>query len=488
MRSRPTPSQDGSTALMLSAAGGHAEVVNMLLLRGADIAVENHAGFTALHHAIAQPNLDTVALLLDHGTPLERAPEDGALALAYALVKGNLAAAALLLERGACMTSSEHELSAMQTAVESGLEGSVRLLLDHGASVNARGFDGWTPLMHALCCPSDEVTDLLLDRGADVHAMGTKSKSPLLIAAGKGLESRVENLLARGVNINAQDARGTTALMCAVNCGRYHMTTQLLDRGADHSLADSSGATALILATSLRRMDEVELLLDRGANLEAADRDGRTPLMYAASGTSALLVRLLLARGASVEAKSHLGWTALTTAACFGSVDIMRLLVAQGADLECRDASAVLPTRGSALAAGYDLSAAHDGTIPARGKALIKTDLAVAIPEGCYGRVAPRSGLAWKHSIDVGAGVIDADYRGNVGVILFNLSDTAFDVKAGDRIAQLVLERIATPDVVEVDDLEASDRGAGGFGSTGGFAESAAKRAKPAEDSAKADA
>mmetsp|Transcript_18909 Transcript_18909/g.72102 ORF Transcript_18909/g.72102 Transcript_18909/m.72102 type:complete len:191 (+) Transcript_18909:1576-2148(+) len=150
--------------------------------------------------------------------------------------------------------------------------------------------------------------------------------------------------------------------------------------------------------------------------------------------------------------------------------------------------SAVLPTRGSALAAGYDLSAAHDGTIPARGKALIKTDLAVAIPEGCYGRVAPRSGLAWKHSIDVGAGVIDADYRGNVGVILFNLSDTAFDVKAGDRIAQLVLERIATPDVVEVDDLEASDRGAGGFGSTGGFAESAAKRAKPAEDSAKADA
>ena len=146
--------------------------------------------------------------------------------------------------------------------------------------------------------------------------------------------------------------------------------------------------------------------------------------------------------------------------------------------------TAVLPVRGSAAAAGYDLAAAHAGVIPARGKALIKTDLAMVIPNGCYGRVAPRSGLAWKHSIDVGAGVIDADYRGNVGVILFNLSDSDFAVAAGDRIAQLVLERIATPEVKEVADLEESARGAGGFGSTGGFAESAAKRSKAAEPSA----
>jgi len=80
---------------------------------------------------------------------------------------------------------------------------------------------------------------------------------------------------------------------------------------------------------------------------------------------------------------------------------------------------------------------------------------------------APRSGLAWKHSIDVGAGVIDADYRGDVGVILFNLSDKDFEVKRGDRIAQLILERIAIAVVEEVDDLDVSVRGAGGFGSTG---------------------
>jgi len=89
------------------------------------------------------------------------------------------------------------------------------------------------------------------------------------------------------------------------------------------------------------------------------------------------------------------------------------------------------------------------------------------VPEGTYGRVAPRSGLAWKHHIDVGAGVIDADYRGNVGVVLFNHSEKDFPVQVGDRVAQLILERIIVPDVVEVQELPDTIRGAGGFGSTG---------------------
>ncbi|KNC52553.1 deoxyuridine 5'-triphosphate nucleotidohydrolase [Thecamonas trahens ATCC 50062] len=138
--------------------------------------------------------------------------------------------------------------------------------------------------------------------------------------------------------------------------------------------------------------------------------------------------------------------------------------------------TAVLPVRGSPLAAGYDLASAHDLVVPAHGKALAKTDLAIAVPDGTYGRIAPRSGLAWKHFIDVGAGVIDADYRGNVGVVLYNHSDVDFNIAVGDRVAQLVLEKIATPDVVAVDDLDATDRGAGGFGSTGVSAEAEADK------------
>lgn len=128
---------------------------------------------------------------------------------------------------------------------------------------------------------------------------------------------------------------------------------------------------------------------------------------------------------------------------------------------------ASLPTKGSKLAAGYDLYSAYDYVIKARGKEMVKTDLQLAIPEGCYGRVAPRSGLAWKNSIDVGAGVIDQDYRGPLNVILFNFSEDDFEVKRGDRVAQLICEKIEQTDLQEVEDLDVTERGVNGFGSTG---------------------
>lgn len=130
------------------------------------------------------------------------------------------------------------------------------------------------------------------------------------------------------------------------------------------------------------------------------------------------------------------------------------------------NSNSTIPTRQSAEAAGYDLSAAEPCIIPSHGKGIIKTGLRMTCPEGTYGRVAPRSGLAWKKHIDVGAGVIDRDYTGEVGVVLFNHGDEDLRVEAGDRVAQLVLERIVTPDVVEVKSLEETERGACGFGST----------------------
>ena len=93
--------------------------------------------------------------------------------------------------------------------------------------------------------------------------------------------------------------------------------------------------------------------------------------------------------------------------------------------------SATAPTRGSLFAAGYDLYASSACTIPAKGKALISTGIAIAVPPGTYGRVAPRSGLAVKKFVDVGAGVIDEDYRGEVRVLLFNFDD---DLDIGDIV------------------------------------------------------
>ena len=109
-----------------------------------------------------------------------------------------------------------------------------------------------------------------------------------------------------------------------------------------------------------------------------------------------------------------------------------------------------------------------EAVVPARGKACIQTGIAMAIPEGNYGRIAPRSGLAAKHFIDVGAGVIDADYRGEVKVLLFNHGEDDFVIQPADRIAQLIIEKYTPSEIVEVDGkLDDTLRGDGGFGSTG---------------------
>ena len=132
----------------------------------------------------------------------------------------------------------------------------------------------------------------------------------------------------------------------------------------------------------------------------------------------------------------------------------------------CYDA--IVPTRGSDRSVGYDLYSTEDTVVPCQaGRALVPTGIAVVLPEGVYGRVAPRSGLTVKHCIDVGAGVIDPDYTGEVKVVLFNHGDEDFEVKKGDRIAQLILERCETPPIEELNIIEDTERGSDGFGSTG---------------------
>ena len=143
-------------------------------------------------------------------------------------------------------------------------------------------------------------------------------------------------------------------------------------------------------------------------------------------------------------------------------------------EIELATSTATLPTYGSDLAAGMDLYADLDGnkemTLYGGQRQLISSGVRICLPEGHYGRVAPRSGLAYKNGIDVLAGVIDADYAGKVGVILLNTSSVPFTVHHGDRIAQLIVERASRPKIVQVSDgVVNSDtaRGEGGFGSTG---------------------
>ena len=127
--------------------------------------------------------------------------------------------------------------------------------------------------------------------------------------------------------------------------------------------------------------------------------------------------------------------------------------------------NAVVPVRATAGSAGLDLFAAYDTIIPPRGVEMIKTDIQIKCPEKTYGRIAPRSGLALRQ-ITVGGGVIDGDFRGNLGVILFNHGRQDFLVRRGDRIAQIIFERFEQASVWLCTTLDATDRGSGGFGST----------------------
>ena len=128
---------------------------------------------------------------------------------------------------------------------------------------------------------------------------------------------------------------------------------------------------------------------------------------------------------------------------------------------------AMLPQKGRKGDAGWDLSSAEDTVIPAKSWKLVDTGIGITVPDGTYGRVAPRSGVSTK-GISVNAGVIDKTYTGVVKVLLVNHGDTDFEVRVGDRIAQLILEKIVEECEVQlVDELKKTERNENGFGSSG---------------------
>lgn len=128
---------------------------------------------------------------------------------------------------------------------------------------------------------------------------------------------------------------------------------------------------------------------------------------------------------------------------------------------------AVVPNKANLTDAGYDLYAVEETVIPARGRSIVRTGISMAIPNGHVGLIWPRSGLAVKSGIDVLAGVVDSGYRGEVCIVLQNHTDYDYTVRKHDRAAQMLIQQILYPSISLVDSLNESDRGTGGFGSSG---------------------
>ena len=136
----------------------------------------------------------------------------------------------------------------------------------------------------------------------------------------------------------------------------------------------------------------------------------------------------------------------------------MKLLINKLSD------TAIIPNRASPRSVGYDLYSDEDVTISSGCRACVATGISIGFPDDdIYGRIAPRSGLAVKRGINVGAGVIDPDYTGEIKVVLFNHGSEKFNIKVGDKIAQLIIEKCATPLIEEVNEIKKTKRGSNGF-------------------------
>lgn len=142
--------------------------------------------------------------------------------------------------------------------------------------------------------------------------------------------------------------------------------------------------------------------------------------------------------------------------------------------IKCLKEGALLPTRGTKYSVGYDLYS-NDETLIKKGcHGLVGTGIGIDFDldlineyESIYGRIAPRSGLSYKKKTHVGAGVIDPDYRGEIKVLMFNFGDEDLIIQKGDKIAQLIFEKCITPKLEKTEIMSSTERGEGGFGSTG---------------------
>lgn len=130
-------------------------------------------------------------------------------------------------------------------------------------------------------------------------------------------------------------------------------------------------------------------------------------------------------------------------------------------------ANATIPTKAHSLDAGFDLYASRTVTIPAHDRALIPTDIAMEIPEGYYGMVVGRSGNTIRRGLVGTTGVVDAGYRGGIGIIGFNLTDSDITIYQGERAGQIILTPILVCDLQETEEMSEAERNSDGFGSTG---------------------
>ncbi|XP_051019247.1 ankyrin repeat and KH domain-containing protein 1 isoform X7 [Acomys russatus] len=334
------------TALTLACAGGHEELVSVLIARDAKIEHRDKKGFTPLILAATAGHVGVVEILLDKGGDIEAQSErtkDTPLSLACS--GGRQEVVDLLLARGA---NKEHrnvsDYTPLSLAASGGYVNIIKILLNAGAEINSRTGSklGISPLMLAAMNGHVPAVKLLLDMGSDINAqIETNRNTALTLACFQGRAEVVSLLLDRKANVEHRAKTGLTPLMEAASGGYAEVGRVLLDKGADVNAppVPSSRDTALTIAADKGHYKFCELLINRGAHIDVRNKKGNTPLWLASNGGHFEVVQLLVQAGADVDAADNRKITPLMSAFRKGHVKVVQYLVKEvnqfPSDIEC---------------------------------------------------------------------------------------------------------------------------------------------------------
>ncbi|KAK6627845.1 hypothetical protein RUM44_010324 [Polyplax serrata] len=322
------------TALTLACAGGHEELVELLLSRGADIEHRDKKGFTPLILAATAGHEKVVDILLNHGADIEAQSErtkDTPLSLACS--GGRYEVVELLLTK---MANKEHrnvsDYTPLSLAASGGYVNIIKLLLSHGAEINSRTGSklGISPLMLAAMNGHTTAVRLLLDMGSDINAqIETNRNTALTLACFQGRHEVVSLLLDRKANVEHRAKTGLTPLMEAASGGYVEVGRVLLDKGADVNAppVPSSRDTALTIAADKGHCRFVELLLSRNAMVEVKNKKGNSPLWLAANGGHLNVVELLYNLDADIDSQDNRKVSCLMAAFRKGHVKVVKWMV-----------------------------------------------------------------------------------------------------------------------------------------------------------------
>lgn len=343
--------EEGNTALMLAAAGGHEQLVRFLLRKGASVDRRNHYGWTPLMQAARFGHLTVAHLLLENGAEINGRNRLGASVLTMAARGGHAHLAKLLLENGAFVDDLDHlsaaegsgsgagdngrtflEITALLAAAQHGHEAAVRLLLDWGADVSfCQKSTGWSALMLAAAGGALSVTQQLLERGADADQLNVLGKTAFEVAL-QLRHREVKSYLDAITTVRPQpdDEKKRPDVFHALKLGNAQLVKEIVEEDASQvNASNADGASPLMMAAVSGQLEVVQLLVEKHADVDRRDSvHGWTALMQATYHGNKEVVKFLLNQGADVNLRAKNGYTAFDLVMLLNDPDteLVRLL------------------------------------------------------------------------------------------------------------------------------------------------------------------